>query len=302
MRLIALRVFAAGVFVLFFGVFAHRGCAEPLRLFVAPNGNDAWSGYLAVPNATETDGPIATLTRARDSIREHRRSGQLPEGAIVVVGEGTYIFETPLQLTNDDAGTKKSPIVYRAAKGKQVRLLGGRVVRNWKRVEDPKVLDRLDPLARQPLMSADLNQLGVSDFGSPGGGGIELFFDGRPMTVSRWPNEGFAKIVDVLGKTERTIHGVKGCAEGIFTYDGDRPSRWIDEQDAWVHGYWFWDWSEQRHKIKSIDAQRHVIEVEPPYHGYGYRKGQWFYAFNLLSEIDQPGEWYVDRQRGVLYF
>ena len=39
-----------------------------------------------------------------------------------------------------------------------------------------------------------------------------------------------------------------------------------------------------------------VIEVQPPYHGYGYRKGQWFYAFNLLSEIDRPGEWYVDRR------
>ena len=90
--------------------------------------------------------------------------------------------------------------------------------------------------------------------------------------------------------------------EGIFEYDGDRPARWVAEQDAWVHGYWFWDWADERHKIKSIDTQRRSIEVERPYHGYGYRKGQWFYAFNLLSEIDQPGEWYLDRQSGVLYF
>lgn len=302
MRLTIPRVLLTSVLVLFAWTFARCGCAQPVHFYVTLDGNDAWSGRIATPNAAKTDGPIATLARARDVVREHRRGNRLPEGAIVVVGEGTYIFEAPLELTIEDAGTKQSPVVYRAAANKQVRLLGGKVVRDWKRVEDAEVLDRLDPSARDRLMSADLKQLGVSDFGSPSGGGIELFFDGRAMTVSRWPNEGFARIVNVLGKTERNVRGTKGCAEGIFTYDGDRPGRWIDERDAWVHGYWFWDWSEQRHKIKSIDAQRRVIEVEPPYHGYGYRKGQWFYGFNLLSEIDRPGEWYLDRERGMLYF
>ena len=66
-----------------------------------------------------------------------------------------------------------------------------------------------------------------------------------------------------------------------------------------MHGYWFWDWSDQRHKIESIDAEKHLIAVVPPYHGYGYRKGQWYYAFNLLSELDSPGEWYLDRQTGI---
>ena len=45
-----------------------------------------------------------------------------------------------------------------------------------------------------------------------------------------------------------------------------------------------------------------MIEVVPPYHHYGYRLGQWFYGFNLLSEIDEPGEYYIDREAGVLYF
>lgn len=62
-------------------------------------------------------------------------------------------------------------MVYRAAAGKQVRLLGGKVVRDWKRVEDADVLDRLDPSARDRLMTVDLKQLGVADSGSPAGGG-----------------------------------------------------------------------------------------------------------------------------------
>jgi len=275
--------------------------AEPVRIFVATDGNDGWSGKKASPNPDKTDGPLATLAGARDLLREMRQQDALPEGATVEVGEGTYIFGKPLQFSGKDSGTKEAPIVFRAATEKQVRLLGGKIVTEWKRVEDPKVLDRLDPSARDHVVSTNLKELGVTDFGSPSINGLELFFDSQPMTLARWPNTGFAKITGVLGKTQHNVRGTKGCREGIFTFDGDRPQRWVDEQDAWVHGYWFWDWSEQRHKIKSIDTEQHSIEVQPPYHGYGYRKGQWFYGFNLLSEIDQPGEWYLDRDEGTLY-
>ncbi|MBC7289027.1 MAG: right-handed parallel beta-helix repeat-containing protein, partial [Armatimonadetes bacterium] len=47
---------------------------------------------------------------------------------------------------------------------------------------------------------------------------------------------------------------------------------------------------------------KHIIELAQPYHHYGYRKGQWYYAFNALCELDQPGEWYLDRETGILYF
>src|SRR5262249_31352268 len=73
-------------------------------------------------------------------------------------------------------------------------------------------------------------------------------------------------------------------------------------KDGWLHGYWFWDWSDQRQRIESIDTERRVITLAKPYHSYGYRKGQWYYAFNLLSELDEPGEWYLDRESGRLYF
>jgi hypothetical protein len=293
------RTFMAGLVVWLAATLAH---AESAQVFVSTAGNDDWSGRLAEPNTDMTDGPLATLTRARDVVRELRREDGLPAGASIVVGEGTYVLALPLELTGEDTGTEQAPVVFHAEAGKRVRLLGGQVVRDWSAVDDEDVLGRLDPSAREHVVCADMHKLGITEFGSPAGGGIELFFGGSPMTPSRWPNDGFTQIVDVLGQTERDTRGTKGTAEGIFRYDGDRPSRWTDEPDGWVHGYWFWDWSEQRHKIKSIDTDRHTIEVEPPYHGYGYRKGQWFYGFNLLSEIDQPGEWYLDREQGKLYF
>ena len=56
------------------------------NLYVATNGNDAWSGRLSAPNAEKTDGPFATLERARDELRKLKASGALSgNGASVVV-------------------------------------------------------------------------------------------------------------------------------------------------------------------------------------------------------------------------
>lgn len=276
--------------------------AESLRLYVATNGSDSWSGRLAAPNRKRTDGPFATLERARDEIRSLKSAGRIPQGAEVLLRRGTYWLAHPFRLEGADSGSEQAPIVYRSYPGERVFLSGGRAVTGFTPVTDPAVLSRLDQSARGKILQADLRAQGIADFGDVQGGGLELFFRHRPMTLARWPNQGFTHIVDVVGGEPYDIRGTWGDRIGKFTYEGDRPKRWLGEKDVWLHGYWFWDWSDERHKVEAIDAERRVISVAPPYHGYGYRKGQWFYAFNVLAELDSPGEWYLDRESGVLYF
>ena len=262
--------------------------AEPsARLYVAPNGSDTAAGT--------ADAPFATIAHARDAARSL-------SGAEIVIGAGDYTLTAPLELGADDSGTDAAATVYAAAPGAKVRLMAGRVIKDWKPVTDAAVLDRMDESARGKVVQVDLKALGLSDFGSPEGGGLQLYFQGKPMTLARWPNEGFVRIVDVVEKDTQIEHGIKGSKAGKFIYDGDRPKRWTNEKDAWLHGYWFWDWSDQRQPIASIDTAQSVISLKEPYHGYGYRKGQWYYAFNILCELDTPGEWYLDRDAGVLYF
>jgi hypothetical protein len=272
-----------------------------IEFYVGTNGNDAWTGRLSVPNAQRTDGPFATLERARDEIRKLKKISGLPNGGIAVaVHGGRYSLNQPFELAAEDSGTAQTPIAYRAWTGEEVRLSGGKVITGFKPVSDPALLNRLDESARGQVLEADLRAFGITNYGTPAGGGLELFFQDQPMALARWPNHGFVRIVEVLGKTPIDDRGTKGCVEGIFTYDGDRPKRWVEEKAAWLHGYWFYDWSDKRQKIKTIDPAKRIIELEPP--GSGYRKGQWYYAYNLLSEIDQPGEWYLDREKGILYF
>jgi len=271
---------------------ATLAAAQPdgASLFVSPQGDDANPGTQARP--------FRTLDAARDAARRTDRSQPLTIWLLA----GTYERTEPLRLTHADSGTPDHPVTYRPWPDEQVRIVGGRAIEDWQPVTDPDILRRLAPEARDHVLQADLKRLGLTDFGPVKGGGLELFFDDRPMTLARWPNEGFVKIVGLVEPDTVNVRGTKGSKTGKFMYEGDRPSRWLEEDDPWVHGYWFWDWSDERQQIESIDPDRRVISVEPPYHSYGYRVGQWFYAMNLLAELDAPEEWYLDRDTGILYF
>jgi hypothetical protein len=275
-----------------------------LQLYVSTQGNDSWSGKLAQPNRAKSDGPFATLERARDEIRSLKAKNKLPKGQIIVeIREGAYELPATFELEAQDSGSDSlSRIVYQGEKGKEVRLSGGRDVTKWSVVSDEAVLRRFYPHVRGKVFQADLSALGIKEFGSPEGKGIELFFNDKPMWISRYPNEGFVKITGLVNENPVDIRGTKGDKSGKFNYQDQRINTWKDESDPWVSGYWFWDWAEQRQKVSKILPHANLMELAPPFHTYGYRLGQWFYGFNLLSEIDQPGEYYVDRKQGILYF
>ncbi|MCI0493613.1 right-handed parallel beta-helix repeat-containing protein, partial [candidate division KSB1 bacterium] len=67
-------------------------------------------------------------------------------------------------------------------------------------------------------------------------------------------------------------------------------------------GYWTWDWSDSYQKIQTIDLAKNEITIAEPHHHYGYTKNQRYYFLNILEELDQPGEWVLDRNSGLLYF
>lgn len=283
-------------------------------LYVATNGNDAWSGRLAEPNAARTDGPLATLARAQAVVRDLKRTG----GVTVMVRGGEYRLTEPLAFTAADSGADAAPVVYRVVEGETVRLTGGVRIDHWQPVEEEAVLRRLPAEARDHVVRADLLAHGVTDFdamvsaegvGAKGTAksdpGLEVFFRDQPMTLARYPNEGFLHIAALSVEDGHHIREWQGSRVGRFRVEGerDRLRRWAAEPNIVLHGYWFWDWADQRMAVKSIAPETGEITLDDRApHLYGYRAGQWFYAFNLLCELDQPGEWYLDRETGILYF
>lgn len=278
--------------------------------YVSTEGNDNWSGTLDSPNKTKQDGPFATLTRARDAIQAAKEKNVSKNGYTVFIRAGIYELDKTFELTEKDKGTKDSPIVYQAYVNKsdpdkpeieKVFIIGGKKVTDFHLIEDKNILNRIDKKYHDKIFQANLKQQNIVDYGqlTPRGMGrkmqpahLELFFNSKPMQISRWPNKGFETIVN-------TPAGKDG---GKFTYSKDRPKLWAKSDDIWLHGYWTWDWADSYVKIKSIDLQKKEILTEAPHGVYGYTKGKRYYYLNILEEIDSPGEWYLDRKEGILYF
>ncbi|MEI7832689.1 MAG: right-handed parallel beta-helix repeat-containing protein, partial [bacterium] len=63
-------------------------------------------------------------------------------------------------------------------------------------------------------------------------------------------------------------------------------------------------WADATLKIGKIDPVTRRITSQEPYWydgGMNASQGIVYYAFNLLEELDRPGEWYIDRTNGLLY-
>ena len=277
--------------------------ARGAELFVATDGNNGWNGRAAAPNAAASEGPFASLERARNEARKIHASHPAERVTISIRG-GRYELSEPFTLGAEDSGKPEHPVVYRAFPGERVILTGARQIREFSAVTNAQVLARLPAEARHHVVVADLKQMGLTNYGKAVAPGErpELFFHDQPMTLARWPNEGFVRVERVLGDRPFSSHGIKGNHDGHFAYEGQEPERWRDEPEVWLHGYWFWDWSDSFQRVASIDPAKREIILAPPQHGYGYRAGQRYYALNLLSELDAPGEWYLDREQGCLYF
>jgi hypothetical protein len=277
---------------------------RPIKLFVSTEGSDRWAGTLSVPNADRTNGPFATLERARDALRELRRSGARPAGsAVVYIRGGNYRLDRTFRLQREDGGEPGTPTIYAAYQHEIVRIRGDSPVTGWRTTTDAAILARLPASARGKVLESDLRAQGIVDYGQLSGMGfdrpqatapLELFFQDRPMTLARWPNSG--EWAHISG----TPSGLNG---GSFNYASPRPHQaWGTAPDIWVHGYWGNDWADSLERVVATDDARQLISTAPPHGVFGYRVGHRFFALNLLEEIDSPGEWYLDRRTGILYF
>ena len=267
-----------------------------VEFYVAPDGDDDSAG---TPQA-----PFATPGRARDAIRMLKRDEGLPRGgAAVILRGGEYRLEETFRLTAEDSGREDAPIVYRAAEGEVPRLNGGASIVGFRPVRRKDVLARLPQGARRGVLAVELRDCGIGDFGvlRPNGFGWpfhpvpELYFDGRPMRLARYPNDGYVRTGEVFEQGPNRSDGI------IFRYEGERPDRWGEPDRAWLHGYWKNPWSDYYLAVESVDVRGgRIVAAHRPH--FGVEPDAGYYYLNVLEELDSPGEWYIDRERGVLYF
>ena len=273
--------------------------------YVALDGDDG--------NPGSRDQPFATMERARTALRDLKSSSGLPPGgAAIWLRGGTYERTESFVLESRDSGEPDRPVVLIGYPGETARIVGGtRLDADWfspMTAADSPVWERLDPAARGNVMRIDLAARGIDDYGEllPRGyfemwnpAALELSFNGEAMDLARWPDRDAEDIS--LGISDGFAPIREPVSSGSFAYLGDRPLRWSQAEDIWLHGYWAYWWTDLHWEVASIDTDAGIITLAPPILT-GIEAGKVYYAENLIEEITVPGEWYVDRTAGALYF
>jgi parallel beta helix pectate lyase-like protein len=283
------------------GSFLAAG-ADAAQFYVSPTGDDA--------NPGTEEQPFAALERARHAVRALKQRSRTQDAVTVWLRGGIYERTNTLELDERDSGWPDAPVRYRAVEGETVRLIGGVAVTGFEPVTDAAILKRLPESGHGLVLQSDLKAQGVTDLGTMKMRGfpqpivpapLELFFNNEPMTVARWPNDGWALTGEIIDRGSIPREDDDSNRPGTFVYTDDRHARWVDADDVWMFGYWCWDWADESIQVANIDTENRRITLADPHH-YGLKEGMRYYAFNLLEELDQPGEWYLDRKTGMLYF
>jgi hypothetical protein len=309
---------------------ATAAAADVATIYVSPTGNDQDSGTEAKP--------LRSLEAARDAIRTMRTNSGLPKGGVtVLLRGGTYPRTSAFALTKADSGTADSPVTFRSFPGENAAIIGGVRVEASKAVpvKDARVLARIPESARSKVRVLDLAAHGVKGVQPPGLSGhsmgnlqkvtpykigappSEVFYDDEPLTLARWPNQGFTTVGKVVQKGDTTRDWEEDMANrpsyvpknkrrnppdgfAFQPKDASRVAQWVTAPDLMLLGYWFAEYSDQVVQVAKVDPKSQTVySVQPSC--YGIASGKRFYAFNLLEELDAPGEWYIDHKAQKLY-
>ncbi len=206
----------------------QHGC-EVGDWYVAPDGDDGNPGTQAEP--------FATLGAARAAVRDRIATSGVPVGGLtVVLRGGRYPLEAPFELGAEDSGEAGSPVVYCGYLGEEARIVGGVELdpASFALVHEfDAVWDRLDPAAQGHVMRLNLamvtNEFGTLEprgFGDDADAALELFVDGEPMQLARWPDKVEAADVDLaIHEIEVTGSGISPDVTGLYseagTYNGE---------------------------------------------------------------------------------
>jgi len=249
--------------------------------YVATRGRDSWSGRLPAPNNARSDGPFLTLARARDAVRELRSKRVFSGPVVVFVRGGRYELARPLVFTSEDSGTDEAPVTYAAYRHENPVLSGGRLIAGWKRTPGVGV-----SAARGHLWAAEIPAVREGRWYFR-----QLFVNGVRRQRARSPNSGFYHVEGkiVLETPAR------------FTYhEGDIKAAWAKDPDVEVIG--LLHWGEYRMHIAAVNATSHTVTLSNACQTYGTSANPRYWIENTLDALDTPGEWYLNRRSGVLYY
>ncbi|MEO6338050.1 MAG: right-handed parallel beta-helix repeat-containing protein, partial [Verrucomicrobiota bacterium] len=256
---------------------ASTGTAD---FYVAPNGNDTWSGQCAEPNVKMSDGPFATLTRARDAVRKLKGKTR-KKNLIVSIRGGVYPLKETLVFSLADSALKGGSITYSAFPNEQPVLSSGVPIRDWRKVEED--VSYLPSLSKGKLWVADL---------PPEFQRIFTLYDGADR-LPRARGDGFAP-----------TNFADATSLDKFIFPAGALRNWPDLKEGEIVIIPTADYEMGILPLAEVDETLQIATTTiPASRRIGKVKFVPISAWveNVLAVLDQPGEWVVNATTRKIY-
>lgn len=294
--------------------------------YVSPTGSDENDGSLSAP--------FATIQKAQQAVRALDKTDK--DGITVCLMAGDYRVSSVV-FTAEDGGTAECPVTYCAYGDGEVVLNGGQTLSPADFVPASQYEDiysRLSDTAKEQVVVIDLTKepygLTADDWGKLYAIGsyntaasydgdyvgplyCELFVNDIRQTIARYPNEGFLHTEEVvstgLGRESdgaltavENWDSIRNPEPDVYRVNKDLAARiasWKNLDEVWMMGYWKYDWADASTLIGNFEADTGILS--PMFvSSYGTKVGAPYYFYNVLEELDCAGEWYLDREKGLL--
>ena len=247
------------------------------------------------------DGPITTLEDARLRVRELKKKH--PDQPIeVLIKGGVYPLHETVVFGLEDSGKDGAPIVYKAFPGESPVFTGGVPITGWEKLtaEPAGVSEK----AQGKLWVTPIPKGFDKDWS------IKSLYDGDTL-LKRARSGGF-KYAEFEKENDYNRQGKK--LTSTLEYEGDPVApfdRTVHYQEDHIK-----DWKNPSDielilkdrpwlanviALDRIDTEKKIayLAVDPTYQAINPRNRYW--VENALEYLDEPGEWVVNTQEGLIY-
>ena len=272
------------------------------KIFVSTVGDDSGDG--------SEEEPLRTLEKAIDVANEMREdSDKLIE---ILLREGTYSVTNTIKIINsqkDDSLLKIS-----AYQDEKVTINAGvDIPLSAMSIADSDFTNAIiDKPNTGSVLQYNLKDAQIEDLGEISLRGhlisdekeaqAELSFNGEVQKLAGWPNGGYTGLIKPTDSNEYGKRTKSGIANGCsFKVNYDRPSQWSKPEQAWLSGTIGPNYEFDYYPVSRFDSEEKRVYLSRGALEKYYTEP--YYRFeNVPEELDEPGEYYIDRQSGMLYF
>lgn len=272
------------------------------KIFVSTVGDDSGDG--------SEEEPLRTLEKAIDVANEMREdSDKLIE---ILLREGTYSVTNTIKIINsqkDDSLLKIS-----AYQDEKVTINAGvDIPLSAMSIADSDFTNAIiDKPNAGSVLQYNLKDAQIEDFGEISLRGhlisdekeaqAELSLNGEVQKLAGWPNGEYTGLIKPTDSNEYGKRTKSGIANGCsFKVNYDRPSQWSKPEQAWLSGTIGPNYEFDYYPVRRFDSEEKRVYLSRGALEKYYTEP--YYRFeNVPEELDEPGEYYIDRQSGMLYF